>query len=999
VNATDPSGSGQWTNKSYQFSTEHALSSWTNRIKIIIDHTNIDDDLVNYPMLLDLEDNIELATNSQDDFDDILFTNDSVNWFTGFASEKLNHEIESYNSDYGNLTAWVNIPFVSSTVDTIIYMYFGNPSCGNMENIEDVWDSNYVMIHHLNETSGTHYDSTSYDNDGTNTGSNQDVVGMIDGANSFDGTDDYIRVPDDTTIQFDEGSFTVEVWMYPNTGTDNVRIANNRGTGSGGTVKGWQLKIRQSTGQWKLKDSAIDDDTGNYKNYESTNTYSYNNWYHVCMVYDADNELRFYVNGSLDGTVSVGSYGNITNNLPTSIGAAVAHNGVEGTYSQLFDGSIDEIRLSNIVRNASWLKACYLNQNDPSSFYILPMNLSPVISNPSPSNNSVNVAKSLTQLSVEITDPDSDLFNWSIETNPVIGYNSGILDNNGSKTCSISGLDYNITYTWYVNATDTGSDGWVNKTYSFTTESPPASWWNTNWLYRMSIVIDHDKVSENLTNFPVLIDITEANLSTKAQSDGDDIVFTDYNSIQLNHEIEYYDNGSGHLIAWVNVTNLSATVDTVLYMYYGNPSRASMENISGTWRSEFVMVHHLDETSGTHYDSTSYGNNGTAQSSVDQNVTGKIDGADEFDDTANAFIDVGVDSSMDIYGPNNDFSIMLWVKRNNITNMEGFFSSGSSGPNGIYFGTKYLDENDLKFMSPDNTVDVISNVNCINDYNWHLVGVTSDRDSNMNLWVDGASVASQSIAGTAGENWNRVDDTYKIGTDRSEGNPMDGILDEVWVYDGLLSTGWIATCYENQNDPSAFYSTSAEEENLVPEEYLISLSNNWNLISLPFNESVDKSDIIVSYNGSDYTWQQAVDNTTVLDFIYGWNASSQSYYSAESLEPGLGYWVWAYADCGIMFSSSVGEDDYITDLELSWNMIGLPSNTSLWKENLVISYNGTDYSWYNATTNDNEEGEPLILGFIYNWDRIIQNYMLSDDFDPGYGYWMYAYYDCILRRS
>jgi hypothetical protein len=630
---------------------------------------------------------------------------------------------------------------------------------------------------------------------------------------------------------------------------------------------------------------------------------------------------------------------------------------------------------------------------------VLPENLPPVISNPSPANNSVNVAKSLTQISVEITDPDSDLFNWTIETHPDIGSDSGNLDNDGSKTCSVSGLDYNTTYTWYVNATDTGSDSWTNKTYSFTTESPPASWWNTNWLYRMSIVIDHDKVSENLTYFPVLIDITESNLSTKAQSDGDDIVFTDYNGNQLNHEIEYYDNSSGHLIAWVNVTNLSATVDTVLYMYYGNPSRASMENIPGTWRSEFVMVHHLDETSGTHYDSTSYGNNGTAQSSVDQNVTGKIDGADEFDDTANAFIDVGVDSSMDIYGPNSDFSIFLWVKRDNLDNLDGFFSSGSTGPNGIFFGPDSADRNDLKFMSPDNTVQVSSsNVNCIDDYDWHLVGVTGDRDGNMNLWADGASVKSQSISGTSGENWNRVDDTYKIGTDRSEGNPTDGILDEVWVYDGLLSAGWIATCYENQNEPSTFYSTGAEEVNVVSEEYTISLSNNWNLISLPFNESVDKSDIIVSYNGSDYTWQQAVDNTTILDFIYGWNASSQSYYSTTSLEPGFGYWVWAYDDCELTVSSNFCDSDLITDLELSWNMIGLPSNTSLWKENLIINYNGTDYSWNNATTNNNEEGEPLILGFIYSWDRNMQNYVLSDDFDPGYGYWIYAYYECSLRK-
>ena len=112
----------------------------------------------------------------------------------------------------------------------------------------------------------------------------------------------------------------------------------------------------------------------------------------------------------------------------------------------------------------------------------------------------------------------------------------------------------------------------------------------------MSIVIDHDKVSDDLTNFPVLIDLTDVNLSSRAQSDGDDFVFTDYNGYQLNHEIEYYDNSSGHLIAWVNVTNLSSNTDTNLYLYYGNQTCENQENPEDVWDSHYLMVHHLEES-------------------------------------------------------------------------------------------------------------------------------------------------------------------------------------------------------------------------------------------------------------------------------------------------------------------------------------------------------------------------------------------------------------------
>jgi len=76
----------------------------------------------------------------------------------------------------------------------------------------------------------------------------------------------------------------------------------------------------------------------------------------------------------------------------------------------------------------------------------------------------------------------------------------------------------------------------------------------------------------------------------------------------------------------------------------------------------------------------------------------------------------------------------------------------------------------------------------------------------------------------------------------------------------------------------------------------------------------------------------------------------------------------------------------------------MPYDSSIPKEDLIIEYNGTDYSWYEATTNNNEEGEPLILAFIYKWNSSTQSYVLSDDIDPNFGYWMYAYYQCTLKR-
>ena len=121
--------------------------------------------------------------------------------------------------------------------------------------------------------------------------------------------------------------------------------------------------------------------------------------------------------------------------------------------------------------------------------------------------------------------------------------------------------------------------------------SPP--WWNPAWPFRKTITVDHTKVAGNLTNFPVLISITDSDLASKAQANGNDIVFTDANGVKLNHEIESFNATSGNLVAWV-CANLSSEEDTVLYMYYGNPSASNQQNPTAVWDSNYVMVQHMD---------------------------------------------------------------------------------------------------------------------------------------------------------------------------------------------------------------------------------------------------------------------------------------------------------------------------------------------------------------------------------------------------------------------
>ncbi|MCX6666431.1 MAG: DUF2341 domain-containing protein, partial [Euryarchaeota archaeon] len=178
----------------------------------------------------------------------------------------------------------------------------------------------------------------------------------------------------------------------------------------------------------------------------------------------------------------------------------------------------------------------------------------------------------------------------------------------GSITLSTQGRD-NIGLDYaYLSTNESGQ--WV----AFS----GANWWDINWDYCKPIVIDHNFVDIDQTNFPVLITCTSPDFISHAQPDGDDFVFVNAtNTTVFNHEIESYNSATGELIAWVTIPLLSASEDTVFYMYYGNPDCVNQEHVAETWNGNFITVQHmtgatytaLDDSSSNHWDITSMSGN------------------------------------------------------------------------------------------------------------------------------------------------------------------------------------------------------------------------------------------------------------------------------------------------------------------------------------------------------------------------------------------------------
>jgi len=189
----------------------------------------------------------------------------------------------------------------------------------------------------------------------------------------------------------------------------------------------------------------------------------------------------------------------------------------------------------------------------------------PLLSDPIPVDHATGVVLSpVLSIYVEDLQGDSmDVYFRSNASGSWVTLTSYELVGNNTYTCdNTSDMDlFDTWYYWSVNASDVGSGDWTNVTFCFQTIMEPGVWWNTGWSFRKLIVISHEMVEDDLTDFPALISFEDdSNLSAHAQSSGNDLVFTDYFGTLLSHEIEYYNDSNGELVAWVKVPVLRCCI-------------------------------------------------------------------------------------------------------------------------------------------------------------------------------------------------------------------------------------------------------------------------------------------------------------------------------------------------------------------------------------------------------------------------------------------------------
>jgi RHS repeat-associated protein len=367
-------------------------SGYSYQRTIVIDHTKVPNtDQTDFPFLFNSTDQAAFATIANGGQVTSPYGYDIIFSLDPNGASKLDYELEEYDPVHGQVIAWVRIPTLSHTTDTVIYVFYGNPNIvSSQQNPAGVWNSNYLGVYHLaNTLTGTASDSTVWGNNGT-LSSITAATGQVDGAAGLNGTSSFVQIPEADFPNFPNGLYDDEgINDFNQTTPFSASFGVWFKTASAGGILGQQpdpdcsalvgcallnYNPQPSDGNDQPGFNAMlyVDDNGFLRGggVVSTNTYNDNKWHFAVVNYATDGTDTLFVDGQSAGSAQQQIPTGYAPNYKYYVGTAYTFISPEGNWTWLyFNGSIDEVNVSDIPRSGDWIQTEYNNQSSPSTFY------------------------------------------------------------------------------------------------------------------------------------------------------------------------------------------------------------------------------------------------------------------------------------------------------------------------------------------------------------------------------------------------------------------------------------------------------------------------------------------------------------------------------------------------------------------------------------------------------------------------------------------------------
>ncbi len=337
-----------------------------------------------------------------------------------------------------------------------------------------------------------------------------------------------------------------------------------------------------------------------------------------------------------------------------------------------------------------------------------------------------------------------------------------------------------------------------------------SAWYSADpWTRRIPITVPAGRVAAPLSDFPLLVSMTVADLGSNAQSDASDIRFTAADgSTSLAHEIESWNSATGELKAWVNVPSVSSASATTIYAYYGAADAPAQDDTRSTWSTSFEAAWHLNrDPSGTapQVDDSTVGNHdGLARGAMTSGdlVSGLIGGAVDFDGTDDMF----ETDPFDV--PAAALTFSGWVQLDSYTD-DGRVVTKATDPFNRVFELSVTTSGALRsrLSLGGSTSELLSPAGAVTLGGWHHLASSWDG-ATMRLYIDGSEVATLAAAGVLDTN---AAMPVTIGGIATSDKQLDGTIDEVRIELVGRTAAWISAVESNQRNPAAFLTIGGVE--------------------------------------------------------------------------------------------------------------------------------------------------------------------------------------------
>lgn len=325
-----PTSSDDSTTGSLDCGSDWWDSGWLSRLPLVVPANKVSANLTEVPLLVVL-DGTRLGGAP--------LTPEELR-FVDAAGTLRPHEIESW--DYPDRSfVWVRVSSLSARQNTRLWMYFSTSDVPDVQAPADVW-ANYLAVYHFTEG----FSDAAQQHDGFSDHLPAPTESVIGGGVRFDGTDDYVELPDESDFNL-ANALSISLWMRRSGWSHTYETLIAKGDNS------WRLHRDNNAQPLEFanhRPSGGTDDLG------GSTEVTDDQWHHVAIVYGGGGKA-LYIDGVLD-TNNGYTEGLATSSFPVFLGEN------SETTGRFFGGDMDEVRISGIPRSPEWIALQYRSMTD-----------------------------------------------------------------------------------------------------------------------------------------------------------------------------------------------------------------------------------------------------------------------------------------------------------------------------------------------------------------------------------------------------------------------------------------------------------------------------------------------------------------------------------------------------------------------------------------------------------------------------------------------------------